>query len=154
MAQAPSLEELEVEEAKLLLTRFTFEDGHALATAAIAHARTNSLAIASEVFCYGQVIAHLAMSGTAPDNGRWITRKRNTVLRTGHSSLYMGQMAEIGGISVFEDFALDRKRFSLHGGSIPIRLRHGGLIGAFTISDLPHLPDHGLPMELLNMHFK
>jgi uncharacterized protein (UPF0303 family) len=153
MAQALSLEELEAEEARLLLPQFTFEDGHALASAAIAHARTNNLAIAGDVFCYGQVIAHLAMPGTAPDNGHWIKRKRNTVLRTGHSSLYMGRLADIRGIPVFEDFALNRKNYALHGGSIPIRLQDGGLIGAFTVSGLPHLQDHGLAVELLKKHF-
>ena len=150
MTQAQACDALLAEETELVLPQFTFEDGHTLAGRAMTYGRANGLALVAEVFAYAQVIAQLALPGTAPDNGHWIRRKRNTVLRTGHSSLYLGQLAETQDIDVFADFALDRADYALHGGSIPLRLATGGLIGAFTISGLPHLQDHQLAVDLLS----
>lgn len=149
MTDFASLAELETEEAALHLSSFSFEDGLQLALSTVQKAQKDNLPIALEVYAYGQVVAHIALPGSTPDNGHWIRRKRNTVLRCAHSSLYMGQVEREQGISVAKVFAMDPLEHAFHGGSVPIFLQGNGLIGAFTISGLEQVEDHKLAVAML-----
>ncbi len=149
MSDFPTLDALLTEEARFHLSAFSFQDGLQLAMDAVAIAQTGNLPIAVDVFGYGQVIAHIALPGSTPDNGHWIRRKRNTVLRCAHSSLYMRQVGREKGISVMDEYALDPAEHALHGGSIPIFVRGNGLVGALTISGLQQVEDHRLALQIL-----
>ncbi len=149
MSDFPSLAALTAEEASFHLPSFSFADGLKLALNTTEKAQRENLPIALEVYAYGQVIAHIALPGSTPDNGHWIRRKRNTVLRCAHSSLYMGQVEREKGISVAEVFAMNPAEHAFHGGCIPIFLKGNGLIGAFTISGLHEVEDHKLAVAML-----
>jgi uncharacterized protein (UPF0303 family) len=47
--------------------------------------------VAIEVYAYNQRPFSFAMSGTQPDYQHWVKRKRQTVLRFGHSTAYIGR---------------------------------------------------------------
>lgn len=149
MTEFPSLATLEAEEAQFILPSFSYADGLSIALAAAEKAKAESLPIAVDVFAYGQQIAHIAMPCSTADNGHWIRRKRNTVLRCAHSSLYMGQMGREKNVSIAEAYAMDPAEYAFHGGSIPVFIHEGGLIGAVTISGLQQVEDHRLAAALL-----
>lgn len=99
----------------------------------------------------GQVYLHLALKdGTIPDNDHWITRKKNTTLRFGMSSYYMGRKCMSRKSSIQETMKVDEKDFAVHGGSVPIRIANvDGLWGALTISGLAAVEDHKFALNLL-----
>ncbi|MFD1692078.1 heme-binding protein [Azotobacter chroococcum] len=44
---------------------------------------------------------------------------------------------------------MDARKYAAHGGSFPLRLSNGELIGALTLSGLPQWDDHRLVVEAL-----
>lgn len=99
----------------------------------------------------GQVYLHLVLKdGTIPDNDCWITRKKNTTLRFGMSSYYMGCKCKSRKSSIQEVMKVDEKDYAVHGGSVPIRIANvDGLWGALTISGLAPTDDHRFALDLL-----
>ena len=106
-----------------------------------------SAAVAIEIYAFEQVLFSYAMQGTAKDNQEWLRRKRQSVLRFGHSSYYQGQY----NASKNRDFEaqphIDPKEYCAHGGSFPIRVKNSGMVGAVTVSGLPQEMDHQLVID-------
>ncbi|ASL28878.1 heme-degrading domain-containing protein [Azotobacter chroococcum] len=102
-----------------------------------------------EIHAYGQVVFSAALPGSCADNHDWIRRKRNTVLRYGHSSLYLGEYNRDKGREFETQPHIDAREYAAHGGSFPLRLSNGELIGALTLSGLPQWEDHGLVVKAL-----
>lgn len=99
----------------------------------------------------GQVYLHLVLKdGTIPDNDHWINRKRNTTLRFGMSSYYMGCKCKSRYSGMQEVMKVEERDFAVHGGSVPIRIANvDGLWGALTISGLAPMDDHIFALNLL-----
>ena len=106
-----------------------------------------SAAVAIEIYAFEQVLFSYAMQGTAKDHQEWLRRKRQSVLRFGHSSYYQGQY----NASKNRDFEaqphIDPKEYCAHGGSFPIRVKNSGMVGAVTVSGLPQEMDHQLVID-------
>ncbi|MFD1692077.1 heme-binding protein [Azotobacter chroococcum] len=89
--------ELLAQEAQLQLPAFDLDAAwqlgqqlHRLATAVQAPA-------VLEIHAYGRVAFSAALPGSSADNDDWVRRKRNTVLRFGHSSMYLGSTTAAKG---------------------------------------------------------
>ncbi|MFB8830845.1 heme-binding protein [Azotobacter sp. CWF10] len=89
--------ELLEQEAQLRLPAFDLSGAwqlgrhlHRLATAAQAPA-------VLEIHAYGRIVFSAALPGSSADNHDWVRRKRNTVLRYGHSSMYLGSTTAARG---------------------------------------------------------
>ena len=102
-----------------------------------------------DIYAYGKTLFHAALAGTHVDNGYWVQRKRNTVLRFAHSSLFMGETCRSKQTTLDGKYSLDLSEFSDSGGSFPIRLKDGGVIGAVTVSGLPQVEDHAFIVKML-----
>ena len=50
-----------------------------------------SVSVAIEVYAFEHVLFSYFMPGTNKDNHEWVRRKRQSVIRFGHSSYYQGQ---------------------------------------------------------------
>lgn len=96
-------------------------------------------AVTIEVYAFEQVIFSFSMARTTKDNQDWARRKRQSVMRFGHSSYYLGRYNAAKKRDFEMQAHLDASEYAAHGGSFPIRIKNCGLIGAVTVSGLPQV---------------
>ena len=102
-----------------------------------------------EIHAYGRIVFGAALPGSSADNHDWVRRKRNAVLRFGHSSMYLGEYNRGKGREFETQPHIDAREYAAHGGGFPLRLVNGELVGALTLSGLPQWDDHRLAVEAL-----
>ncbi|MGW3266580.1 heme-degrading domain-containing protein [Streptomyces sp. NPDC001056] len=146
---APSIEELEAQEDRLVLRRFTYDDAWALGSLLVELARERRAPVAIDIHRGGQQLFHAALPGSTPDNDAWISRKRRVVERYGASSYLVGSRFRAKGTTFEDSSRLDPDEYAAHGGSFPIRVADAGVIGAVTVSGLPQIEDHRLVVAAL-----
>ncbi|MER6330691.1 heme-degrading domain-containing protein [Streptomyces sp. NPDC001034] len=146
---APSIEELEAQEDRLVLRRFTYDDAWALGSLLVELARERRAPVAIDIHRGGQQLFHAALPGSTPDNDAWISRKRRVVERYGASSYLVGSRFRAKGTTFEDSSRLDPDEYAAHGGSFPIRVADAGVIGAVTVSGLPQVEDHRLVVAAL-----
>lgn len=97
-------------------------------------------------------------SGTAPDNEVWVSRKRQTALRWGHSSWFMHCKFKGDEERFRAKFGMDQAqaaRYAIHGGAIPIRVRDvEGVVAVVVVSGLKQHEDHGVIAEAVTGYWK
>jgi len=98
---------------------------------------------------FGQPLFYAAMDGTSPDNVEWVRRKSNVVARFHHSSYVAGLREKIKNQTLTESQGLPIAEYATHGGSFPLRVAGGGIVGSVTVSGLPQRADHELVIEAL-----
>ncbi|MFJ2216962.1 heme-degrading domain-containing protein [Streptomyces sp. NPDC101062] len=146
---APTVAELEAQEARLTLPHFTYDDAWALGTLLVELARARSAPVAIDIRRGAQQLFHCALPGATADNDAWIDRKRRVVERYGAASLLVGARFRAKGTTFEESSRLDPDRYAAHGGSFPIAVEGAGVIGTVTVSGLPQVEDHALVVEAL-----
>ncbi|MEE1752339.1 heme-degrading domain-containing protein [Streptomyces sp. SP18CS02] len=149
MSEAPAIPELEAQEARLTLTRFTHEDAWTLGTLLVELARDRRAPVAVDIRRGAQQLFHCALPGSSADNDAWIDRKRRVVERYGESSLLVGARFRAKGKTFEADSRLDPDVYAAHGGSFPLTVEGAGVIGSVTVSGLPQVEDHALVVEAL-----
>jgi len=116
----------------------------------LAVARRHSIVIDIRRFGHpDQPLFYTALTGTTPDNARWVQRKCNVVSRFHRSSYSLGLKLQNDNITFAEKHSLPDADYATHGGSFPIRVTGAGLIGAVTVSGLPQREDHNLAVEAI-----
>jgi uncharacterized protein (UPF0303 family) len=143
------------QEAQLLLPSLTPEDAWAIGTLLRTFALERSHPIAIDIHRFGQPeqpLFYAAMSGTTPDNARWIQRKSNVVARFHRSSYQVGLHLQRSGVTFHEKYALSDADYATHGGSFPLNVAGAGVVGAVTVSGLVQQADHELAVEALCLH--
>ncbi|QGU86225.1 heme-degrading domain-containing protein [Erwinia sorbitola] len=144
MSAIPSLETLLQQEATVRVSQFDFDSAWKIGSLLRERAASDNLPVAIEVYAFGQVLFSSALSGSSAENLEWIARKRRSVLRNAHSSLYTGELNRAQGTAMDQMNYIDQQRYTDHGGSFPLLLANGGVIGAVTVSGLPSHEDHAL----------
>ena len=143
------LAELAAQEERLVFETFDHDTAWALGTRVVEAARVAALPVVVSISRGGQRLFHAALPGTSPDNDDWVDRKVAVVLRYGHSSLFVGTQARVGGSTFEARPGLDHSRYAAHGGAFPVTVRGAGVVGAVTVSGLPQLDDHAFVVEHL-----
>ncbi|WP_369216198.1 heme-degrading domain-containing protein [Streptomyces flavofungini] len=146
---APTVGELEAQERRLVLTRFTHDDAWALGSLLVDLARERGAPVAIDITRGGQQLFHAALPGSTPDNDAWLTRKRRVVERYAASSLLVGTRFRAKGTTFEDSSRLDPDRYAAHGGAFPLTVEGAGVIGVAAVSGLPQLADHALVVEAL-----
>lgn len=146
--------ELEEQEKELVFDSFSNEDAYALGTILYEEAKKNSLPVAIDITRCGQVLYHVGLKGSAPDNDEWIKRKINTVMRFGHSSYYMAAECDALETDLESRYFVDRKNFAQCGGAFPIIIKETGTVGTVTVSGLADYDDHGMVVSALRTYLK
>jgi uncharacterized protein (UPF0303 family) len=141
---APSLDDLEQEQARLELSRFDYADAWRVGAHMQAAAAAQNLPVAIEVSHGDTMVFFALMPGATPDNPNWTRRKRAVALRFHRSSLYMRLLCEKHGWTFADRFRLPPEDFAASGGGIPIFVRGVGVVGAAAVSGLPDVDDHAL----------
>lgn len=96
----------------------------------------------------GAVLFQHLMEGTTKDNQRWMQRKFNTVSLTEGSSLRAWAMLGEKDETVASR-GLSEQDYAFCGGGFPIRLKSGELVGVAIVSNLPHMKDHQVLVDLI-----
>lgn len=144
MSAIPSLETLLQQEATVRVSHFDFDTAWKIGCLLRERAVKENMPVAIEVYAFGQVLFSTSLSGSSAENLEWISRKRHTVLRNSHSSLYTQELNQSQGTPMSEMNYMDPERYTDSGGSFPLLLRNGGVIGTVTVSGLPSHEDHAL----------
>ncbi|MCF3122530.1 heme-degrading domain-containing protein [Streptomyces arenae] len=149
MSDAPSIPELEAQEARLTLPHFTYDDAWALGTLLVGLARERHAPVAIDIRRGGQQLFHAALPGSTPDNDAWIDRKRRVVERYACSSYLVGSRFRAKGTTFEASSRLDPDVYAAHGGAFPLTVEGAGVIGTVVVSGLPQVEDHALVVEAL-----
>lgn len=143
------LNELLAQEEELQLHHFNNATAWELGNLIKQAAEKLSVSVSIEVYAFEQVVFSYAMPGTSKDQQDWIRRKRQSVMRFGHSSYYQGQYNAAKNRDFETIPYLDPKEYCAHGGSFPLRIKNSGIIGAVTVSGLPQETDHQLAVDAM-----
>jgi uncharacterized protein (UPF0303 family) len=146
MSSSLSLETLLQQEAEHRLPQFDFDLAWQIGQSIQQRGREAQAPISIEVYAFGQVLFLAALPGSCPDNLEWMRRKRNTVLRHGHSSMYVGLLNEQKGERMDRQAFINQADYTDHGGSFPLLNPQGAIIGAVSVSGLPSEDDHALAL--------
>jgi uncharacterized protein (UPF0303 family) len=146
---AELLQSIVEQEEQLVFEEFSHAVAIELGMALYKEAQKRGLAVTIDVRKGRQIIFHLAMEGRASNNDRWVERKSNTVQIMQKSSLRVGCELALEGETLFSRHFLDPAEYTALGGSFPVRVANCGVIGAVTVSGLPHQDDHALVVDVL-----
>ncbi|MEH6452061.1 MAG: heme-degrading domain-containing protein [Psychromonas sp.] len=150
MSVTYSLDDLLQQETDLQFSSFDNKTAWLLGCKLKQLAEQQNANVAIEVYAFNQTLFSYAMPATHLDNHDWIKRKRQTVLRFGHSSYYIGRYND-SKKRVFEQQAhIDPFEYCAHGGAFPIRIKNSGLIGVVIVSGLPQQQDHQMVIEAIS----
>ena len=141
MASDYSFDELVRQEKELVFPAFDSAVAYEIGTALVNRARKEGKAIAVSITVARQIIFHYAFDSLGPDADNWIRRKSNVVYEYHKSSLLVGKKLAAENSSL-EAHGRNPADFMVNGGSFPIRVKGAGVIGAITVTGLPHLDDH------------
>ncbi|WP_369790449.1 heme-degrading domain-containing protein [Rouxiella sp. WC2420] len=146
MSQLLTLDVLLEQEREYRFNNLDFDFNSAWAIGNAIHQRASeaNAPVAIEVFAFGQPLFLSALPGSSADNLEWMKRKRNTVLRLAHSSLFAGLNYEQSGTRMEHHTFINQAEYCDHGGSFPLLTKSGAVFGAVSVSGLPSEDDHAL----------
>ena len=141
MAMDFSYENLVKQENDLQFSVFNGEVALKIGMMLIERAKQDNATVAISITIAKQNIFHFAFDGLGPDADNWIRRKSNVVYEYHMSSLRLGLKLETedSDLVAHGRSTID---FKVNGGSFPIIVKGAGVIGAITVTGLPHLIDH------------
>lgn len=147
MYKTEQLEQAVREERELRFDSFYRQDALRLARIVYELAREKGAGICCQVVLEGFEVVRFFLPGTDAGNIIWLTRKKNSVMASGWSSLRCGMEAELN--DRHEPWHEDTENYVIRGGGFPIREKDGILLGALCISGLVHYDDHAMCVEAL-----
>ena len=137
----PTVAELEVEYASLILPRFAETEAWALGQKLVKLAGTAPVVI--NIRSVERVFFHVALAGSAPLNDLWAQRKSKTALLFQLPSFLVGLKHQATGGSLAGN-GLSMTDYADHGGAVPIQVTGVGVVACATVSGLPQAEDHAL----------
>lgn len=145
------IQQTQQEEHTLRFKRFTHDDIFPLGLTLIQEAQKNNVSIAIDITVNGTSMFHYKMPGTTRINGEWIERKKRVVDYHLHSSYFMQLRTARSEMTYNEEHRLDSS-FAAFGGSFPIILDGGLIVGMITISGLTPEEDHTIVVNALRTY--
>jgi len=135
------------QEKELCFDHFSNDDAYKLGTILYEISKERNLPVTLEIRKNTQIIYHVALEGTAPDNDMWLQRKYNLVTRMGKSSYRAGLELKAAGKTLEEMCELSVENYAAHGGCFPINVKGTGIVGTVAVSGLEQSEDHKLAVE-------
>ena len=141
------IEEVIEQEKELTFSKFSNDDAYELGNIIVGLAKERGLAVTVEIRKNTQIVYHVALEGTAPDNDKWLERKYNLVTRTQKSSYRINLETKEAGRTFEQMYELTTENYAAHGGCFPINVSGTGVIGTVAVSGLEQSKDHALAIE-------
>lgn len=132
------LAELAREEKSFTFAHFTCEHAWVIGNILRNALRTAECPALIHISLANQTLFHSpSLPGIMPDHERWAARKKDTVLRWGHSTWYMGCQFEGDYKRFAEDHAMSGEewaKYTIEGGGYPVFVKGvEGVIGAIVV---------------------
>jgi uncharacterized protein (UPF0303 family) len=143
------LAKLTLQEQALVLSHFDEDVAWRIGTTLRNLCLQRKLGVVIDVRRFGQALFYCALDGSTPNNPEWVRRKSNVVAHFFRSSYAIGLELRLRETDLLEKHGLPFTDYAAHGGSLPIRVEHAGVIGSVTVSGLPQRDDHELAVEAL-----
>lgn len=143
------IKSIKKDETELVFPEFPHHTALDLGMALHEKAKSIGVSVTIDIRKGDQILFHLAMDGTTPDNDRWVNRKSNTVQLLHKSSYRTGLENNLHGETLASRQYLDPIKYADHGGSFPLTVKGTGVIGAVTVSGLPQEEDHALVVGVI-----
>ncbi|MDP2350327.1 MAG: heme-degrading domain-containing protein [Chloroflexota bacterium] len=147
---APTIEELEAQERRLVLPAADLATLHALGRHLYDAAVERGLPLTIQLRLGERLVFSASAPGSTAVNERWADRKARVVRFFEHSSLLVRRIHERDGIDVNATHSLPVERFAAHGGAFPLRVASVGFVGSVVVSGLPQVEDHLFVVETLD----
>lgn len=106
-----------------------------------------------EIVVNGLLLFRFYPEGANEYYRRVLTRKHNTVRVMEKSSLRFYAENQISGLDPAKDMLLNPNELQFRGGSFPIRLKNGCVIGSIAAAGMQHTEDHDLIIRALTQFF-
>jgi uncharacterized protein (UPF0303 family) len=149
---APSLEDVEAQELRLVLPRGDLASLYALGRRMADTALERGLPLLIQIRLGERIVFAAALPGSTASNARWAERKSRLAAMFEQSSLRVRLVHEREGQDVHGRHTLPVEEYAAHGGAFPIRVESAGVIGTVVVSGLPQLEDHAFVVEMLKEH--
>jgi uncharacterized protein (UPF0303 family) len=127
---------------QLRITKFTAQDAWELGQELHKLGLKLEKPIAFEVYAYGQILFRHSFGGLSPDKEIWIERKRKTAIHFATSTLSTEEKMAKDETTIKKKYGLPNECYVAIGGSIPLVIEDGGVIGAVTVTGLKPEEDH------------
>lgn len=145
------LPELAREEKSYTFAHFTCEHAWVIGNILRNALRTASIPALIHISIAQQTLFHApSLPGTMPDDETWLQRKRNTVLRWGHSTWYMSCQFDGDYKQFAEHHAMsgdEWSKYTIEGGGYPVFVKGvEGVVGAIVVvgADTEGVQAHGV----------
>jgi uncharacterized protein (UPF0303 family) len=149
-----SLPDLAEQERRLSFDRFDNGTAWRLGRHLVEAAAADDLPVTIGIRRGHQRLFHAALPGTSPDNDAWVERKSRVVISFGRSSLHVAEHLGITDHTAPVRPDLPTALYAAAGGSFPITVDGVGVVGAVTVSGLPHREDHQFLVRELARFFR
>ena len=146
---APSIEELEAQERRLVLPAADLATLHALGRRLYDAAVAADLPLTIQVRRGERLVFSASAPGSTALNERWAVRKSRVVHQFERSSLLVRLMHERDGRDVNAHNGLPLEEYAANGGAFPLRVPNVGFIGSVVVSGLPQVEDHRFVVRVL-----
>ena len=143
------LDKLEKQEKELRFDSVSFSLLHEIGESILKRAREMGGSVYVMIRVAGDVVYASAMDGTTGNNVQWARRKANTSELAGKSSMHDGLINKARGRQLSER-GLSYLDYTEEGGSFPIILTSGVVIGSITVSGMKSEEDHQMIADVLS----
>ena len=141
--------ELLAQEDELRFVDFTAEDAWHIARMLSDDAKVAGRAVLIHIQLGSRTLFHWEATGTTPDNLRWMQMKKRVAELYEHSSATIEALVRESRLSLSQWGQLDELQYSASGGSFPIRLQSGAMIGTINVSGYDADGDHNAILRVL-----
>ena len=148
------IERIKLQEQQLRFKSFNEANAWTLGSLMRNAAEAKKLPLVIDIRVAGRKLFHAALPGTSPDNGEWVERKINVVMRYHKSSYRVGRELQDRGMSLDESRGVNPLAMAAAGGGFPITVKGVGVVGAVTVSGIPQRDDHQFVATCIADHLK
>ena len=134
---------------KIELEKFTNRMALEMGLAVVELAKSRNQNIAIEICRLNQSVFMYIDDNLPADKHNWLRRKANVAKQFEESSLNVKNDLKDGNMTLEKTFGLDDKDFIAKGGSIPIFIKHAGMVATITVSGLHDEEDHKIIIDAL-----
>lgn len=146
---APTIEELEEQERRLVLPAADLATLHALGRRLYDAAVAGGLPLTIQVRLGERLVFSASAPGSTALNETWAERKARVVHAFEQSSLRVRLTHERDGADFESKHRLPVERYAANGGAFPLRVANVGFVGSVVVSGLPQVRDHRFVVEVL-----
>ena len=151
---ADRLAELSEQESRFVFDSFDHAAAWRLGVLMVERALRDELPIIIDIRRPGVVLFRSALAGVTAENEVWLERKARTALRFEASTALVAARFAAQDIDVWTAPWFDPTQFAPTGGSVPVRVRRTGVVGAVTASGLTSDEDHEFVIDALDAYLR